>query len=72
MKHAASSRKLSLTIDLPPSLPTVWAYEIRLQQVVLNLLNNAFKFTREGGSVTLSARRKDNDLLVEVSDTGIG
>src|SRR3546814_1168930 len=44
----------------------------RLRQALFNLLSNALKFTREGGVVTLSARRAEGEMLLEVADTGIG
>lgn len=62
----------SLQVKLPPSLPSIWADEERLRQVVLNLLINASKFTPEGGKITLSAGEKDAALVVEVKDTGQG
>lgn len=62
----------SLSLILPPSLPMVWADEERLQQVVLNLLVNASKFTPEGGAITLKAAEKDANLVVEIQDTGPG
>jgi len=68
----ASRHGQSLTLDLPSSLPTVRADEDRLRQVVLNLLSNAFKFTPEGGKVTVKARKKNASLVVEVQDTGRG
>ena len=43
-----------------------------MRQVVLNLLNNAFKFTAEGGKITLSAWQEYSNLIVEVKDTGPG
>jgi len=66
------SRGQSLVSKLPPSLPLVWADRVRLRQIVLNLLNNAFKFTPEGGRITLGARQDDANLVVEVRDTGPG
>jgi PAS domain S-box-containing protein len=62
----------SLALDLPASLSTLWCDQDRLRQVVLNLLSNAFKFTPEGGRVTLRAKQKDDTLIVEVQDTGCG
>jgi len=72
MTLAASSHHQSLILDTPSSLPEVWADEERLQQVVLNLLTNAFKFTPEGGKITLRAAQHDKDLLVQVQDNGRG
>jgi len=62
----------SLTVDLPYSNPKVLADRDRLRQVVLNLLNNAFKFTPSGGKVTLRAKEDGTNLIVEVQDTGLG
>jgi two-component system aerobic respiration control sensor histidine kinase ArcB len=62
----------SLTLELPSSLPWVWADEERLRQVVLNLLINASKFTQEGGKITLRARKQGGSLVVEVEDNGPG
>jgi len=61
-----------LNAELPPSLPAIRADEDRLRQVVLNLLNNAFKFTPAGGSITVRARKNEGYLVVEVQDTGRG
>jgi len=61
-----------LNAELPPSLPVIHADEDRLRQVVLNLLNNAFKFTPADGSITVKANRKGTNLVVEVQDTGRG
>ena len=62
----------SLTVDLPSSNPVVAADRDRLRQVVMNLLNNAFKFTSAGGGITLRAREEGDNLVVEVQDTGPG
>jgi PAS domain S-box-containing protein len=61
-----------LYAELPRSLPVLQADEDRLRQVVLNLLNNAFKFTPAGGSITVKARKDKARLVVEVQDTGRG
>ena len=68
----ASSNGHSLILDLPPFLPSVRADQGRLQQIILNLLNNASKFTPKGGEITLRARKNDDALVVEVQDTGHG
>jgi len=45
---------------------------IRLAQVLSNLLNNAAKYTAEGGKIMLSVNRDQNDVVIEIKDTGIG
>ena len=72
MNPVASKRGQTLELTLPPGLPVVRADPARLQQIVTNLLDNALKFTPPGGNIRLGARRKDNDLVVEVRDTGRG
>jgi signal transduction histidine kinase len=66
------SRKQSLTVDLPAALPRVMAHRRYLEQIVMNLLTNASKFTPEGGKITVSATADDHDLVIEVADSGIG
>jgi two-component system phosphate regulon sensor histidine kinase PhoR len=44
----------------------------RIEQVMINLIHNAIKFTPSGGSISVSARKRDNDILFSVSDTGAG
>src|SRR5207245_7950397 len=61
-----------LTIILPPQMVHVDADPIRLTQVFLNLLNNAAKYTEEGGRIWLSAGQQDGEVVVSVQDTGIG
>ena len=68
----ALRNKQVLNFDLPESLPSIEADRGRLRQVIMNLLNNAFKFTPPGGTVTLRASNDDENLIVEVEDTGPG
>ncbi len=68
----ALQNRQSLSLQLPSSLPAVWADEGRLGQVVLNLVTNAFKFTHTGGKITLRAEEDGANLIVEVQDTGRG
>lgn len=58
--------------NIPDELPQVWADEDRLQQIILNLLVNASKFTPEGGTITLSAQVEGDSLVVKVKDNGVG
>jgi two-component system aerobic respiration control sensor histidine kinase ArcB len=71
-KALISSNGQSFIVDIPPVLPPVWADEERMRQVVLNLLINASKFTPEGGTISLKTRVEDQNLVVEIQDTGTG
>jgi PAS domain S-box-containing protein len=68
----AANRRQSFILDIPDSLPLVRADKDRLRQIVLNLLNNALKFTPEGGRIILRALQKGASLVVEVEDNGPG
>ena len=67
-----SAARHELTLDLPEAEVWLDADLTRLSQVVSNLLNNAAKYTPEGGRIVLSARREREDVLIAVSDNGIG
>mgnify|MGYP001070808596 CR=1 FL=1 len=66
------NRKQRFQLELPDGSMPVVGDRIRLSQVVRNLLNNAVKFTPEGGTVTLRAVEEEKEVRVQVSDTGIG
>ena len=66
------ARSHELQVILPPD--TLWtnADRIRLPQLLANLLNNAAKYTDEGGNITLSVAQLEAHIVVSVRDTGIG
>jgi two-component system CheB/CheR fusion protein len=66
------ARRQELTVSLPPEPLWLEADRARLTQVLANLLNNAAKFTEEGGHVWLTAERRDNEVVLRVRDTGMG
>jgi signal transduction histidine kinase len=69
----ATTRGVSVIVDLPDRLPRLRADELRLKQVVVNLLSNAVKFSRPGGEVNLSARLgPGGELAIALRDRGIG
>lgn len=65
-------RRHELSVTLPPERLQVQADSVRLAQVLENLLNNAAKYTPEGGRIWLTAEREGQEVVVRVRDTGIG
>ena len=68
----AEDYQQTFVYDVPDGLPQVFGNPDRTQQVLIALLDNAFKYTPEGGTVTLSAAVEDGMVRVTVRDTGIG
>ena len=68
----AQAGEVDLKLSLPESLPKVWGDAQWLTQVADNLVSNAVKFTKAGGSVLVSAQEKGDVVLAWVSDTGVG
>jgi two-component system clock-associated histidine kinase SasA len=66
-------RDLELITDIPTDLPDVYADQRRMRQVLLNLLENAFKFTPDGGMVSLTVLHRTSQWLqVSICDSGPG
>lgn len=68
----AEDYQQTFVYDVPEDLPSVWGNPDRTQQVLIVLLDNAFKYTPDGGIVTLSACAEDDVVRVRVRDTGVG
>lgn len=71
VQTAANAKQITLRASLP-EVGLVNADPARLQQVVWNLLTNAVKFTSEGGSVNISLAQREGQIIIAVTDTGIG
>jgi len=65
-------RNHELEVSLSPQPVWLFADAARLEQVVVNLLVNAAKYTREGGHIWLTVRQEDGDCVFHVRDTGVG
>ncbi|HET59858.1 MAG TPA: GAF domain-containing protein, partial [Chloroflexi bacterium] len=66
------NRPMEIVVDLPQDLPPVPADAQRIQQVIQNLVNNAYMYTEDQGTITLRARQRGDYLQMDISDTGIG
>jgi len=71
LRPLAARRGVVLTSRIS-RLPLIKADEEHLETVIINLLDNAIKFTPRGGKVSISARRRGDDIIVRVKDTGPG
>jgi signal transduction histidine kinase len=69
--HAADGG-LSFSCEIADDLPILYADRRRVQQVLLNILSNAIKFTPRGGEVRVAVARRGAELAVIIADTGIG
>jgi signal transduction histidine kinase/CheY-like chemotaxis protein len=72
VREHAARHEISLRRDIAEDVGIVWVDELKLRQVLLNLLTNAVKFTPDGGSVVIAARRAGDEVEVSVTDSGIG
>jgi len=72
VKQAAIEKGIKLNVELPEDISSVKADRERLTQVIINLLNNAIKFTPRSGEISIKTRELNGQVEVKVSDTGTG
>jgi PAS domain S-box-containing protein len=72
LEPMARTRGLMVSSQIADALPMVYGDHDRLTEAIYHLLHNAIKFNRSGGSVFLSCRAASDDVVVEVTDTGVG
>jgi len=70
-RSLVENRGLTLRVDIQPDLPLIYVDRVRTRQILLNLFNNAARFT-ERGSVTVSSSLVEGEVVISVADTGMG
>jgi signal transduction histidine kinase/DNA-binding response OmpR family regulator len=71
MQEAVSAKGLTLSMKMDHDLPDLYIDRTRIRQVLINLMNNALRFTEQGG-ITVSVSKHSDGVLFSVSDTGMG
>ena len=72
VRSLIDQRKHELTVSLPPQAIWLHADAARLEQVVVNLLTNAAKYTDQGGHIWLTVQQEGEEAVLRVRDTGVG
>ena len=72
LKHLAGKKKILLEAAIAEHLPEFFGDETKIHSMVTNLLNNAIKFTPENGHIAVSAQVNNDELVIRVSDNGMG
>jgi signal transduction histidine kinase len=72
VRALAEDKNIDLVVHVNRSLPQVYQDQSKVQQILTNLLSNAIKFTPEGGRIEVSADHDQGNLVLTVSDTGVG
>lgn len=72
VKHSAETKNLNIRTESVPEKTMVWANRDQMGQALINLFDNAVKYTPEGGSITVSVADAGDEVHITVADTGIG
>lgn len=72
MKNIARLKNIKLTFSKETAVSYVMGNHDKVKQLLINLIDNAIKYTHEGGSVEVNTYHKERSVFIEISDTGIG
>ncbi|MDR0915965.1 MAG: cell wall metabolism sensor histidine kinase WalK [Oscillospiraceae bacterium] len=72
LQPVAERQHQTMSLELPPELPNIVGDRARIEQVLMNIIANAVKYTPDGGLITVTARCADGFARVTITDTGIG
>jgi two-component system CheB/CheR fusion protein len=68
----AGKKKLQMVLEIAEDLPDIEADELKVKEIIYNLLSNVVKFTPEGGKIGMRAKKVDSEIEIVVWDTGVG
>ncbi|HWB53579.1 MAG TPA: ATP-binding protein [Tepidisphaeraceae bacterium] len=72
MQSTAAKKGQTLTFNISSNLPTILGNADYLQRAVANLVDNAIKYTKDGGQIIVAAAQNNGQIAIEIRDTGIG
>ncbi len=72
MQSSADLKNIKINVDIKKGIPELTIDQERIKQVLMNLVNNALKFSPDGSIVNIQAKKEENDILFEVQDFGRG
>jgi two-component system phosphate regulon sensor histidine kinase PhoR len=70
--HQAEKKGIAVSVKVSPNLPLVFGDRDMLEQVILNLFNNAVKYSPENTAIEIRLKERENEVIVEVEDNGYG
>jgi len=72
MRSSADLKNIKINVDLEEKIPDLIIDRDRVKQVIMNLINNAIKFSPDGSVVNIRAKKEEDEILFEVQDSGRG
>ena len=72
LEYRLQKEHITVVKQYTPNLPPVWGVRQELEQVVLNLLVNAWHAMPDGGTITIATQHRDSQAVIAIADTGCG
>jgi two-component system CheB/CheR fusion protein len=72
VEDIVSKKKILMSLEIDEDLPDIEADELKVKEIIYNILSNAVKFTPECGSIHLIARQSDDNIEIVIRDSGTG